>query len=139
MMDKEIIFPLPIIHPLDTKEYWDSCKRHELRIQRCCDCGTYRFPPRAACHNCTSLNAEWVKVTGRGKVHSYCAAVEPVHPALKDKPPYSIALVDLEEGARMMTNIVDCDPYDVAIDMPVEVVFEDLTDEISLPKFRPSP
>jgi len=139
MMEREIIFPLPVIHPLATKEYWDSCKRHELRIERCSNCGTYRFPPRAACHKCGSLKAEWTKVTGRGKVHSYCVAVEPVHPALKDKPPYSIALVDLEEGARMMTNIVDCDPYDVKIDMPVEVVFEDLTDEISLPKFRPAP
>ena len=137
-MNKEIIFPLPIVHPAAAKEYWDGCRRHELRLERCCDCGTYRFPPRAACHNCGSLNAEWAKVTGRGKVYSCCVAVEPVHPALRDKPPYSIALVDLEEGARMMTNIVDCDPHDVKIDMPVEVVFEDLTDEISLPKFRPS-
>ena len=137
-VEKKILFPLPLIHPTFTKVFWDACKRHELLIQKCRDCGTYRYPPREACNKCLSLNTDWVKVSGRGTVYSYCVPVEPSHPDLVGKPPYSIALVDLEEGPRMITNIVECDPYQVKIGMPVEVVFEDLTDQISLAKFRPA-
>ena len=137
-MAKKILFPLPLIHPYTTKAYWEGCKRHELLMQKCSNCGTFRFPPREACNNCLSLDFDWTRVSGKGTVYASCVPVEPSHPDLVGKPPYSIALVDLEEGPRMITNVVDCDPYEVNIGMPVEVVFEDLTDEVTLPKFRPA-
>jgi len=121
---------------LETRPYWEGCKRHELRIQRCGACGHRQFFPRIYCTSCFSDRVEWIKATGRGRVQSFTIVRRPVSPAFADDVPYVVALVTLEEGATMMTNIVGCAPDKVEIGGPVDVTFEDWTDEISVPKFR---
>ncbi len=88
------------------------------------------------CPNCGSWNAEWAKVSGRGKVYTYIVAVQPFHPAFSGDVPYAVAIVELEEGVRMVSNIMDCGPDDIYIGMPVEVVYDDVTEEVTLPKFK---
>jgi uncharacterized protein len=134
-MAEQISKPIPT-PTLETRPYWDGCKLHELRIQRCASCAHYQFYPRLYCSRCFSDKVEWVKTSGRGKVSSFTIVRRPVSPAFKDDVPYVVALVTLEEGPTMMTNIVGCPPEKVEIGMPVEVTFEDWTEEISIAKFR---
>lgn len=122
----------------DSQTFWDGCRRHQLLVQRCADCGQTRFPPSAQCPHCRSRNAAWVQCSGRGRVFSWIVVV---HPVPKDvyagDVPYVVALVELDEGVRVSTNIVGCDPHAVTADMPVEVVFDDVADELTLPRFKP--
>ena len=127
--------PLPEITPAMVP-FWDAARRHQLVSQRCDGCGAYRFPARDLCSQCLSRTASWVPVTGRGTVFSTAVMHQRYHPGLAT--PYAIVVVELECGVRMISNIVDCPPHDVRIGMPVEVVFQELTPEITLPKFRPS-
>lgn len=131
---------LPIPEPSeDTQEFWEGLKRHELFIQRCAECGTLRHYPRPCCHNCASLNYEWVRASGRGTIYSYMVAHHAFHPAFRDKVPYAVALVELDDipGVRMASNLVDCPLEQVRIGMPVEVVYEDWSPEVTVYKFRP--
>jgi uncharacterized protein len=127
--------PLPL-PTLETAPYWEACRQHQLRIQRCAECSQYQFFPRIYCTKCFSERVEWVNASGRGKVLSFTVVRRPVSPAFAQEIPYIVALVTLEEGPQMMTNIVGCAPEDVTIGMAVEVIFEDWTDTISIPKFR---
>ena len=128
--------PLPEFRP-ETKPYWDACKRHELVLPKCKACGTIFFYPRALCPNCMSQDLEWMKASGKAKVWTF--AIHHMGPtkAYKDEPPYVVALVQTDEGAMMMTNVVDCKPEDVHVGMEVEVIFDDVTPEVTLPKFKP--
>ncbi|MFC2014367.1 Zn-ribbon domain-containing OB-fold protein [Chloroflexota bacterium] len=128
--------PLPFVHA-ETKPFWDGTKKHELLIQRCKDCGKFRFYPRTSCTNCLSDNTEWVKASGKAKVYSFTIAHRPARPAFANDVPYNIAIIELEEGIHMTSTIVDCTNEDITVDMPVEVVFDDVTPEITLPKFKP--
>lgn len=130
--------PLPRPSPF-SRPFWEAARRHELIIQRCSPCQTHIFYPRYNCPHCGSRDLEWVKASGRGKVYTYTVARRPTYPAFADRVPYVIAIVQLEEGPRLTTNIVDCDPDSVRIDMPVEVTFEDVNEETSLVMFRPAP
>ena len=129
--------PLPKPLP-ETKPFWEGCKRHELMLPRCRDCGRFHFYPRALCPWCWSTNLEWVKSKGRGKLYSYVINHRPA-PGFEGDGPYVIAMVELDEGVRLMTNIVGVDPIPdkLPIDMPVEVKFEDVSPDVSLPKFIP--
>lgn len=127
--------PLPAISPV-SRRFWEGCKQHRLLIQRCHDCGAYRHYPRPMCPQCNSMNTDWVEVSGKGKVFTWTTVHHPAHPAFMDLP-YAVVVVELEEGARLVTNVVDCKPEELYIGMPVKVVFEDVTNEITLPKFRP--
>jgi hypothetical protein len=130
----------PLPRPtVDTKEYWEGCKRHELLVQRCRDCGAYRFYPAGMCHRCQSVNSEWANVSGKGTIYSWIVVNRPVSPAWADEVPYIAVIVELDEdaGVRIPGNLVDCAPNDVKAGMPVEVVFEDVTSEVTLPKWRP--
>ncbi len=129
--------PLPVVNE-DTREYWAACQRHELLIQQCRACGRFQFYPRGICAHCLSEDLAWAKASGKGEVYSFSVVQRPPTKAFAADVPYTIAVVELAEGVRMMTNIVDCPPDQVRIGMPVEVVFEDVTAEISLPKFRPA-
>jgi uncharacterized OB-fold protein len=134
--------PLPRISER-TREFWEGCKKRELRIQKCADCGQYRFPPLLMCPKCNSINTEWNKVSGRGEIYSYiipCRAAPGELPARGFDYPYAVVLVELPDagGVRIASNIVDCDLNDIKIGMPVEVIFDDVTAEITLPKFKPS-
>ncbi len=128
---------LPIINQ-DTKAFWEGCTRHELLIQKCKDCNNFRFEPAAICPHCISSNYSWEKVSGKGTVYSYVVYRQAPQPSWASMVPYVIALVELQDcGVKMITNIVDCTPEDVKIDMEVEVVFEYATEEISIPRFKP--
>ena len=128
--------PLPVIDP-DNAEFWAACKRRELVLQRCADCKTIKHPPRPMCHACNSMASEWFKASGRGQVYSYIITVQAIHPGLVGKVPFNTVRVQLEEGVMFTSNVVECDPYAISIGMPVEVVFEDVNEEITLPKFKP--
>jgi len=128
--------PLPIITD-DNRQYWKYCKQHELRMQRCNDCGYIRFPPSILCPRCHSMDAEWVKLSGRGKIYSFVVYRISYHPSYADDIPYAVAVIQLAEGPRMESNITGIKVEDLKIDMPVEVYFDDVTDEVSLPKFKP--
>ncbi len=130
--------PLPQPTP-ETRHFWDGCKAGELRLQRCKECAHTYFPPRPFCPACSSRSVEVVKASGKASLYSYIINHRP-RPDYGTAP-HSIAVVTLAEGPRMMTNIVDCPqtPDALKLDMPLEVIFEKASDEISLPKFRPAP
>jgi uncharacterized protein len=129
--------PIPKPTP-ETKPFWEAAKQHRLRIQRCGDCAQHYFYPRPLCPHCLSRNVTWVDCSGRGRLHTFLINYRPPR-NFPVQQPYIIGIVELEEGARMMSTIVgvDADPKQLRCDMPVEVVFEDITDAITLPKFRP--
>ncbi len=127
--------PLPIIDP-DSAPYWSATQQHKLVIPRCLDCGKHHFYPRALCPHCHSDKLEWTEISGRGTVYSYIVANRPAGPAFKADIPYVVAVIDLAEGPRMMSNIVIDDPSKVKIGDAVQVCFEDVTPEITLPKFK---
>ncbi len=128
--------PLPRIDE-EARGYWEALARHELYFQRCRDCGTKRFYPRALCPVCLSSATEWVRASGRGVVYSFTVTYQNQAPGFREELPYVLAIVELDEGVRMMTNVVGCAPDAVRVGMPVQVVFEDVTAEITLAKFRP--
>ena len=128
--------PIPFIYN-ENKPFFDGTKRHELVIQRCKDCGNFYFYPRAFCPNCLSENVEWKKVSGKGKVYSFTICTRPGNPAFAGDVPYNVSIIELDEGIRMMSKVVDCKNEDIKCDMPVEVVFEDASPEVTLPYFRP--
>lgn len=128
--------PLPQLTPLSAP-FWEAARRRELMIQRCRACARHIFYPRLNCTHCGARDLEWVRALGRGTVYTYTVARRPTHPAFTDKTPYVIAIVELDEGPRMTTNIVGCDPEAVRIGMAVEAVFEDVSAETTLVMFRP--
>ena len=120
----------------DTEPFWDYCKKHELRMQKCSQCGHVRYPPGIICPKCSSLEAEWAKLSGKGEVFSYSVFHYVYNKAFSDNVPYVAASIELEEGPRMLSNVTGCKPEDVKIGMPVEVYFEDVADKFTLPKFK---
>ncbi len=131
--DRVIPKPTP-----ETRHYWDGAREGELRLQRCDSCDNVYFPPRPFCPECGSRDVSVIKASGRGKLFSYVINHLP-SPGFEDGP-FAIAVVELEEGPRMMSNILECEqtPEALQLDMPLEVIFEKLSDEISLPQFRPA-
>jgi uncharacterized OB-fold protein len=129
--------PLPHIDE-ESRPWWEAVQRHELYIQKCRDCGDLRFHPRALCTNCLSSNTEWVKCRGSGHIYTFTVTNQNQASGFRDSLPYVLAWVQLDEGVKLMTNIVDCPPEQVKIDMPVEAVFDDVTPEVTLVKFRPA-
>jgi uncharacterized OB-fold protein len=129
--------PLPAPDP-ESQPFWDGCARHELLLPRCTDCGSYRFPPTTFCPECRSAETEWKESGGLGKVFSWIVVRHPVpRDVYADDVPYVVAIVELEEGVRMVANI-KCDNVDaVAADMPVQIGFADVKEGMSLPFFRP--
>lgn len=128
--------PLPVPDP-DSAPFWDGCRDGRLLLQRCSACQAWRFPPERYCPHCQSAESAWVEASGRGRVYSWIVVHHPVPRDLyAGEVPYVVALIDLEEGARIASNIAGCAPEDVVADMPVEVSFEAVTDEITLPKFQ---
>ena len=129
--------PLPRIDE-ESRGHWEALVRHELYVQRCRDCGPIRFPPRGVCTACLSSATEWVRSTGRGVVYSFTVTHQNQAAGFREMLPYVLAVVELEEGPRLMTNVVGCAPEDVRIGMPVVVEFDDVTPEVTLAKFRPA-
>jgi uncharacterized OB-fold protein len=137
MADAKYNKPLPRIDE-ESKGFWEACQRRELVLQRCGQCGTLRYYPRALCPTCLSDTVEWVRASGRGTVYTFTVTHQNQAPGFRDALPYVLAYVELEEGVRMLTNIVGCAPDAVRIGMPVEVAFEDATPAVTLPTFKPA-
>ncbi|MBI4182801.1 MAG: Zn-ribbon domain-containing OB-fold protein [Proteobacteria bacterium] len=129
--------PLPAAD-LDDSPYWEGCRRRELRIQRCADCGRFRHPPSPVCPACRSFGAEFVEVPGTGTVFTYTVAHHPVHPALKAAVPYNIAVVLLDGAGdvRLVSNVVDARPGEMAVGMRVRLRWEPTSDGSYLPRFE---
>ncbi|MPY92160.1 MAG: hypothetical protein GEV08_03570 [Acidimicrobiia bacterium] len=126
--------PSPVTLP-----FWEATGRGELLIQRCPACAAAIFYPRPACPACGNQQLGWETASGRGTVHTFSVARRPTHPKFTGDEPYVVAVVALDEGPRMTTNIVECDPGEVRIGMPVELVFDEVgEDGFALPLFRPS-
>ena len=128
--------PLPTVSG-ETRPFWDACRRGELLVQRCHSCDEYQFYPRGICANCWTTDIGWVKASGKGVVWTFTVTYQNRTPGFADDVPYVLALVELDEGVRMFTNIVRCKPGDVEIGMPVQVTFVQANDQISVPFFEP--
>jgi uncharacterized OB-fold protein len=139
-MSEDYKKPLPKVNAM-TQDFWEGCKKHQLRIQRCDHCQTHCHPPQPMCHNCNSMEMKWSPVQGTGKIYSY---IVPRQQAPGEMPvkgfeyPYAVAMIELDgvEEARFASSIVGCELEDIKVGMPVEVVFEDVTEEVTLPLFR---
>jgi hypothetical protein len=130
--------PLPEITPA-MAPFWEAARRRELVVQRCGACGAARFPARDLCSRCLSRQVTWTPVSGRGTVFSYAVMHQVYHPGFADEVPYAVVVIELEEGARLVSNLVDCPIEAIRIGMPVEVVFDAVSPDVTLPKFRPRP
>lgn len=129
--------PLPHATP-ETRPYWDAARRHELRVQKCKRCGDLVHYPKPMCPSCHGTEFEWVKMSGRGKVYSYTVTYKAFHPGFAEDLPYAVGIIELDEGVRMMSSIIGIAPDKVSVGMPVDVVFDDVTPEVTLPRFAPS-
>jgi len=131
--------PLPVPQP-ETDFYWERARAHELWLMHCDDCEQAYFYPRPICPGCLSRNTRWVRSSGRGALHAFAIVHRPPTPAFRDRVPYVAALIELEGGVRLPSTLVDVapDPSVIRIGMPVEVVYDDVSDVLTLPRFRPS-
>ena len=135
--------PPPVTPPIPQPEsdfYWEKCKEHELWLRHCKACNNTYFYPRDICPGCFSRDTDWIQSSGKAILHAFAIVYRAPVPAFRGKEPFVTAIVELEGGARMPTNIVDCeaDPEHIKIGMALQVTFDDLDDKISLPKFRPA-
>lgn len=139
-MSTEYIPGIRLVHPLvdnENRGYWEAAKKHELRIQKCQNCGLRVHPPRPMCPRCLSTEKEWALSSGRGIIYSWVNFVydKSAYPGIK--VPYAVVIVEMEdEGIRILTNVVDMTPDDIYIGMPVQAVFDDIDDELTLVKFK---
>ena len=122
----------------ESREFWEGVKARQFRLQRCRACRRFRFYPRAVCPHCLSGEYEWVTVSGRATLYSFTVCHRAASEAFAADVPYMVALVELEEGVRLMSNLIGCPPDQARVGMPVEVVFEDASLDITLYKFKPA-
>jgi uncharacterized protein len=116
-----------------TQPYWDAAREGRLVLQRCKDCGRHQFYPRGFCTACLSGELEWVEASGSGRIYTFTICRIAAHPALT--APYAVALVDLDEGVRMLANVVDCDLALIRTGARVAVRFQAIGDAYTLPQF----
>jgi len=128
--------PVPRPSP-ESIPYWQAAREHRLELPRCNACGKHWFPPSQSCPHCLAADFAWTAVSGVGKVFSFVTYHRVYHPAFAQDVPYVVALVELAEGPRLLTNIVGVPPEAVTCDMPVKVVFDDVEDGVAVPKFAP--
>jgi uncharacterized OB-fold protein len=128
---------VPGMSPL-TQPYWDGARQHQLLIQRCRACEHVWHPPLPRCPRCHSVDVAWTPVSGTGRVYTYTVVYHATHAAMVDRVPYIAALIELDEGPRVLTNLRNCSEEQVQVGMPVKVLFEELTPEITLPQFEPA-
>ena len=120
------------------KPYWLSGQAGKLSLPKCRSCGQAHWYPRLYCPHCSGESLEWITCSGKGVIHTFTVVRQSGHPYFKNKVPYVLAMIDLEEGPRLMSNIIDCDVEKVAIGAPVTVVFERLGEDVNVPLFKPA-
>ncbi len=130
--------PLPEISPL-TAPFWSAARAHKLVIQRCQGCSAYRFPPEVGCFYCGSPEADWIPVSGRASLYSWTVAYPPLLPYFQERAPWPVAAVQLEEGPRLITNLVDVPAEEYRIGMALQADFQDIDEETTLVVFRRRP
>lgn len=130
--------PLPQPDPV-TAPFWASVRAHAMQIQRCRACGQHIFYPRGLCPHCFASDLEWVQVSGQGTVYAFTIVHRHPNPAFQADVPYIVALVELAEGVRLLGNLTGIapDPAVVKVGLPVEIAYDDVSPDISLPVFRP--
>jgi len=136
----ELDRPLPRPVAPEAKPYWEGMKQHKLMLPECQDCRKAHFYPRVFCPHCHSRNLRWIEASGRGKLYAFEILHRSFNPAVKTPLPYVLAMIELEEGPRMLSNLVNVapDPNVIRCDMPVEVVFTKLNDDFTIPFFQPA-
>jgi uncharacterized OB-fold protein len=127
---------LPVVDD-GNRPFWEGCREGVLRLQRCRRCGSLRYPVSPVCPRCLSEEADWEEVTGDGEVYSFAVFRHAYNEAWRARLPYVVALVQLEAGPTLIGNVVGLDPDLVVVGLPVSVVFERVTDEVSIPVFAP--
>lgn len=128
--------PRPIVSPIE-QPYWDFLRQHEIRLQRCAACGVFRFPASAVCAECDSGQFAWERISGNGEVSSWVVFHKCYFPSFAGEIPYNVAMIELEEGPLFIANIVDIDNAAIRRGMPVEIVFDDVAEDLTIPRFRP--
>lgn len=121
-----------------TRPFWDACRRRELRLQRCSECGAFRQPPSAGCPHCGSAQSDWPLLSGRGTVFSYTIVHHAAVPPLAAEVPYNVVVVALDDapGARLISNLLDVAPAEVAVGMRVVIAWDEVKPDVVLPRFR---
>jgi uncharacterized OB-fold protein len=122
----------------DSQTFWDAAREGRLLIKRCRACGRPHYYPRPFCPHCWSDEVEWEQASGRGTLYTYSVVYQNDLPPFSERVPYVAAIVDLEEGPRAMSNVVDCPLDELEVGMALEVVFEAISEEVTIPVFRPS-
>lgn len=130
---------MPVLSDPDWEPFWTGCKRGVLLIQHCARCENFRYPPSPICHSCLSPNYRWVEASGKGTLYSFVIAHRALDPYWKGELPYLVAVIELAEGPRLLSNLVDARFDEVQIGMAVRVIFEPLIEEIVVPRFKPIP
>ena len=136
----ELSKPVPV-PDLDTQPFWDACREHELRAQRCTSCGRFRWPPQGFCPSCYSWEHEWSQLSGLGTVKSFSVVHHSAVPSFKDSLPYVVAVIALEgtdDHVDIVSNVVGCPWEDIKVGMRVEVAFSDVSADATLHQFRPA-
>ena len=128
--------PLPDVTDPAMAPFWEGTKKHELSVRKCKKCGEYQWPPRVWCSNCHSFDFDWVKVSGKGNLHTYTVVSRAFHPAFLEVP-YGVAIVRLDEGVQMIGKAVGIKPEDLKIGMPMKAAFSDVTEEVTLVNWKP--
>jgi len=136
--DPAVARPRPVLDGL-TAEFYAHCARHDLRFQRCLTCGAWRHPPRVLCAVCGSSRWSWEPSSGRGQVFTWTVVHQAMHPAFADAVPYAVIVVETTEGVRVVSNLLDAGNDALRLGLPVEVDYQRLDDELTLPMFRPTP
>ncbi|MAJ58852.1 MAG: hypothetical protein CBC48_02130 [bacterium TMED88] len=127
--------PLPELSGLHG-EFYEFCRAGELRFQKCDGCGSWRHVPRELCAECGSWDWSWQASSGRGKVFSWTVVDRALHPDFAESVPYAAVIVEMDEGVRLLSQVLGVEPSQLEIDLEVEVVFDSVTDEVTLPRFR---
>jgi uncharacterized OB-fold protein len=129
---------LPEDIPDSQRPFWDSLQEHSVRVQRCDDCGTWRYIPKDLCPRCHGESATWTRISGQGEIYTYTVVRRAPTPAYQADAPYVLAHVTMAEGFRMIASLTGIDPEAVKIGMPVEAAYEDVTPEWTLLTFQPA-
>jgi hypothetical protein len=129
--------PVPVADE-ESRPFYEGARQHKLMLLRCSSCGVWRLPGRQRCADCWSTESAWAEASGRGKLYTWGIMHQQYHPAFADEIPYNYAFVELDEGPRLITNIVECANEDLRVDLPVVASYDDVSEETTLVRFKPA-